>query len=291
MSSSPQRPTQPGSLRYRLREMREAAGLTQEQLAERLGWGDRTIVVKVENGSRGIKPPEVAQWADVCDRADLTAELLDLRSREATDRRSWTTRRGKNAAALQGEWDDRVRASKMMREVATAIIPGLLQTLDYAVARFEENNRFYGKAGSAQEAAETRMGRRAVLHEPGHRFEFIIDEDALRKPACSPGAMLEQLDWLAYTTTLPRVTIAIVPTRGARLPLLARDNFTILDDEVTTEMYAGEPEFEESELPWFHKAADELLALAATGEDARRLIAEAATWWRERREGGEDVQR
>ncbi len=48
-----------------LRELRDKAGLTQAQLASRLG-RTTTSVSKIELGHRGIEMPEIARWAAAC---------------------------------------------------------------------------------------------------------------------------------------------------------------------------------------------------------------------------------
>ena len=285
MSPSPQRPTQPGSLAWRLREMRRDAKLTQAQLAEGLGW-DRTAVVKVENGTRAVSKDEITEWARACGQDSAVPELTGLAAEEDAAHRLWTHRRGGGAVALQRDWDRLVRESKLFRNVELTIVPGLLQTPDYAAARMAENARFYGTAGDIGEAVAARMKRQDVLYEPGHTFQFLIMETVLRIPLCAPEAMIEQLDRLAQATMLPRVTLGIIPGSGAILSLAPQHSFAILDDAVIIETYASEVEAKAAEVPRFIQAADELAAEAVTGEEARRLIAQATAWWQERHQGG-----
>lgn len=53
-------------LAKRLRGIRRAAGLTQVDLARRLGMTHHTVVSKVENGQRGIGALELAAWCKAC---------------------------------------------------------------------------------------------------------------------------------------------------------------------------------------------------------------------------------
>jgi transcriptional regulator with XRE-family HTH domain len=49
-----------------LRDMRHQAGLTQQQLAQRLGHADASHVSRSENGRSGPKPELVGRWAAAC---------------------------------------------------------------------------------------------------------------------------------------------------------------------------------------------------------------------------------
>ena len=67
-------PTSLFTKRYRifreeLAKAREAAGLSQEQLAKRVGW-DRTYVSKIENGVRRV---DVVELITICDALGVDA--------------------------------------------------------------------------------------------------------------------------------------------------------------------------------------------------------------------------
>ena len=81
-----------GTTNYRallalLRSMRTEAGITQDQLAERLGRA-QTWVSKTELGERRIDLEELRQWSDALgvDVRDLVAEWLDKLARPSRQR-------------------------------------------------------------------------------------------------------------------------------------------------------------------------------------------------------------
>jgi transcriptional regulator with XRE-family HTH domain len=67
---------EPRSLGARLREAREARGLTQQQLSDRMGIA-RTTIVAIEKGIRRLKPKELLAFARLLDRS--VSELLQQR--------------------------------------------------------------------------------------------------------------------------------------------------------------------------------------------------------------------
>jgi transcriptional regulator with XRE-family HTH domain len=56
---------QPGGLTERLRALRHTSGLTQAELATRLGW-TRTKVPKLENGQQMPTKDDLSAWATAC---------------------------------------------------------------------------------------------------------------------------------------------------------------------------------------------------------------------------------
>jgi transcriptional regulator with XRE-family HTH domain len=64
------------TLRRRLLALREGAGLTQTQLAERLGVG-QSAVSKVERGDQYVDVLAFADWCRVCG-ADPSATLAEI---------------------------------------------------------------------------------------------------------------------------------------------------------------------------------------------------------------------
>lgn len=265
----------PDGLRDQLRAMREAAGLTGDQLAANLGWA-RSKVPKLENGPQKPSDEDVTAWVEACGRPDAAEELLSLLAESRTIRRQWRHQRRRGHAAIQEEYDRIVREATRIRDVETFAIPGLLQTHDYALCKIEEAVANHGfPANEVDKTLRARLKRRDVLFEGGRTFEFIITEAALRFLPCEPEVMLAQLRRLADDTTLPGVTLAIVPM-GRRLPVTPINEFLITDDATHLETHLGDVTLTGEESAVYARRADGLLAEAVTGDEARALIAAAA---------------
>ena len=280
MHPTDERLTRPGGLAERMFRMRKAAGLTGEQLAGALGWGvktGRTKISKIENGKQVPSAEDITAWAQAAGHPEQADDLLDLLADVQTVHTRWRRRLRGGQAALQEDMDRRTQAAKRIRNAEIAMIPGLLQTRDYARAVIAQAAGTYG-GGDVDAAADARIRRQDALYDRDKTFEFAISEPALRMLPCPPQVMLGQLDRLdrLLSTGLDNVTIAIIPM-GVELPRLPWSSFLMLDDEVTVETYGGKVEaHDEDQAARHERIFSELLAEAVTGDEARRLIAAAA---------------
>ncbi len=274
--------TQPGGLAYRLHGMRKAAGLTGDELAKRLGW-TRTKIPKIENGSQMPSREDIAQWVRACGQPDEVAdELAGMLAEGHAVHRQWKHELRRGHAAIQVDWDRMVRQASIFRCVEILVIPGWLQTPEYARYRALDAVANYGAAPEGVDAAvAARMQRQQVLYEAGRTFEFVVTEAALRIGAAPAMVMFGQLDRLQVLSQLPNITLGIIPL-GVNLPLLPQNGFTILDDHVLVETHAAEISVTDAEAQAYSRFADALMAEAVTGDDARHLCLSAAQWWQAR---------
>jgi uncharacterized protein DUF5753 len=77
-----------------------------------------------------------------------------------------------------------------------ATIPGLLQTAEYARARFAEGVLLFGTPNDVDYAVRTRMQRQELLYRRDKSFHFVLTEGALRYRRSSLEIQLAQLDRL-----------------------------------------------------------------------------------------------
>jgi transcriptional regulator with XRE-family HTH domain len=266
---------QPGGLAERLQRIRKAAGLTGDRLAAQLGW-PRSKVVKIENGRQMPSESDIKAWAEACGQQQAVSELLNLLSDAQTVYRQWRLGSGGHEA-LQAQYDTLVRSAHHIRNFQIMLIPGLLQTPDYARYRALEAVRLHAADPAGVEATvAARMRRREVLYDPGKTFEFVITEAALRYLLCPPQVMYEQLDRLMSVAGLANVTLGIIPP-GVELPVAPMVGFLMADDVTIVETFTSAITVAVRESPKYAQITDELMAEAVTGEEARRLIALAAS--------------
>jgi transcriptional regulator with XRE-family HTH domain len=272
--------TQPGGLAQRLRAMRKAAGLTGDQLAERLNWA-RSRIPKLENGHKMPSEQEIRAWVAACGQPDEVAnQLVALLGQGQVVNKQWRQRLRHGAVAAQGEWDTLLRQASVIRNFEIVAIPGLLQTAEYARYRMFEAVRNYGVAEDDVDAAvAARLRRQEVLYEPGRRFEFVVLEAALRFGAAPAAVMIGQLDRLSVLSALPNITLGVIPL-GVTLPTMPMNPFVIADDVAWLESHAPSRTARGDEADTYKRFADALMAEAATGDAARRLCMAAAEWWR-----------
>jgi transcriptional regulator with XRE-family HTH domain len=203
-----------------LRGRRERAGLSTFELAERLGWS-QSKVSKLETGRTRPAPADVAAWAKTCQADDATIDaLVDLAEDVATETASWRALYGSagGAAGRQATYKDLNDQALHIAIYQPAIVPGLVQTAEYARRVFELHGVPLPQVAAA---AAARIERQAVLYDQSKTIELIIAEAALRLRVTNPPAHVAQLDKIATMATLPNVSIGIVPwtAPAAALPL------------------------------------------------------------------------
>lgn len=213
-----------------LRRLRDLAGLTQRDMATALDVSQATIDRYEKGGPKGKPPswPMVGAWAqraaiagpDEALLRDMTADALE---EHALFRNLLTD----GLAAVQEETAAEEATARLVRNFNPWCVPGLLQTADYARHILRIANPTY--AGPRDEAVAVRMRRQGVLHDPQHRFEFVVTEWALR---LRPGPMQVQrvqLAQVASLASLPSVTFSVVPA-GVQMHALPRSNFILYEN-------------------------------------------------------------
>ena len=232
----------PGGLAERLSRLRKAAGLTGDQLAAALRWGEKTgrpKVSKIENGRQTPSEKDVRAWVAACGHPEQVNDLLDLLEDAQTTHTRWRRRLRGGHAAIQEDIDRRTREVKRIRNVEVTMIPGLLQTSGYARAIITQVAATYSTA-DVDAAVAARMRRQDVLYDRSKAFEFVITESALRLLPCPPQVMLGQLDRL-MSLDLDNVTLGIIPL-GVELELMPYNSFLMLDEDLTIETWTGKDE-------------------------------------------------
>ena len=193
-----------------LRGLRDGAGLTTYELAERLGWS-QARVTRIENTrTRRFAAVDVERWAQATGAPEqVRDELAGLVYEASTEARSWHISHRAGLAARQREMAEMERSATEILHFQPEAIPGLLQTEDYA-RRLLGFADITGKGG-IDAAVRERMKRQAILRKRGRRFEYILTEGALRYRPGPQHVMSEQLGKLIAAAALPAVTLSVIP--------------------------------------------------------------------------------
>jgi transcriptional regulator with XRE-family HTH domain len=204
-------------LRTELRKARQDAGLTQEQVAAAMDWS-LSKVIRIEAGSVGISTNDLKALLlhYQLDDPDRTRELVAL-ARAARERSWWSVYRDSAPPGLL-QLIGYEAASFIIRNFETLLVPGLLQTEDYAravIRPFEEG----ATAERVNTLVEIRMRRQEQLDrdDPPLLF-FILDEAVVRRLIGGKDVMRRQIRHLIEMADRPNVTIEIVPFRAGPHP-------------------------------------------------------------------------
>ena len=260
------------ALGKRLRELRQQADLSGRQLAELLSWPPSKIS-KLENGRQTPSDDDIRSWTRATkgesETEALLASLHTLEVQHAEWQRILRTglRPRQNELA---EWDQKTR---FFRAFEATVIPGLLQTAEYARARFAEGIRRLNLPNDINEAIQGRMKRQEILYRPDKRFHFVLTEAALRFRLCAPEVMLGQLDRLVSFSGLPNVRLGIIgfETHYATSPwhgFWVYDNDRVLVETFSAALDLRQPQ----EIELYGTAFEQLAAVASYGRSARGII-------------------
>ncbi len=209
----------------RLRQLRAEQGISREQAGEAIRASEWKIH-RLENGQVSFKERDIVDLLrlyGVTD-PDEVAALLTM-AREANEPGWW-----QHYSDVLPQWFrayvDLESTTTLIRTYQSQLVPGLLQTEDYARAVIG------GALGESPEEAERRVAlrvaRQMLLTRPGAPGLWaVVDEAVLRRPVGGPKVMRAQLERLIEATKLSNVTLQVLPFDAGVHQAMA-SSFTIL---------------------------------------------------------------
>lgn len=266
--------TSPEGLASHMRALRVRANLTGAQLAANLGWS-AFKVSRLENGRTLATAGDIEAWATACAAPEALPQLLDGLAHSSTVRLAWRHRLGGGQEPVQASYNELTAAAATIVMFETAVVPGVLQTADYATAVLQDVTANHGQdVADLDQAVAVRLQRGQLLYDPAKTFDLIVTEAVLLGSPAPPPAMIAQLDRLLNALDLSNVTLRVLPAR-AGVPFVPLNSFEIYDDDlVIVESIAGEEYHRgnEADAATYRRALERLRAAAVTGDEARALI-------------------
>ncbi|MGP2436781.1 helix-turn-helix domain-containing protein [Streptomyces sp. JW3] len=188
-----------------LRQQREAAGLTQQQLAD-LALMTRSHIAHIEAGRRLPSREDARRLDAALNTGNVLSSFLPEKEPAVADYFE---------AARQLE-----QQAVMIREYALSFIPGILQTEGYARAVL--GRRFPPVSAEERDRrVVTRLQRAKILDDPLTPVVWaLLDESVLHRRIGGPDVMAEQLDHLVQLGESGRVQVHVVPFAMGGYPLL-----------------------------------------------------------------------
>jgi uncharacterized protein DUF5753 len=166
--------------------------------------------------------------------------------------------------------------AESVRNFENVMIPGLLQTPEYARSMLGERLADITGVDDVDDAVAARMQRQQILYRSGKQFHVVITEAALRYLLCPPEVMAGQLDRLVALSTLTTVRIGVIPF-SVQLPVIPLQGFYIYDDRaVHVENFTAALQLTQpAEIAAYAKLFDQLAETARYGANARTVITRA----------------
>jgi transcriptional regulator with XRE-family HTH domain len=190
-----------------LRRARASAGLTQDQLADKIAYSN-SLVACVETGRRAPSADFAARADDALGTGGLLSRLQPFVRSEAYP--AWFR-----------DWVEMEREATTLRWFEPLLIPGLLQTEEYARAVLQAAHPA-STDDEVDRLVTARMDRQAILaREDPPLLWVIIDEGVLTRPVGGATVMQEQIDRLIVAAREPKVLFQVVSIGSGAHPGLA----------------------------------------------------------------------
>jgi transcriptional regulator with XRE-family HTH domain len=263
-----------------LRALRAETGLTGRELAARLGWA-HSKVSKLETGRQTATEDDLAAWAAACGREGVGADLVRRLAGLETTTQSWRRRLAAGHAPVQASHAAQEDAARHIRLFEPAIVPGIMQTPDYARAVLTDVASRHGSPVDIEAGVRERMRRQEVLYRPGRLLQALLWEPALYTMRAGRGVMVAQLDRLLGLIGMDTVSVGIVPL-AARVPVSPKHGFWVVESgtsrEVVVDTWHAELWLTDPDEVALYARTWALLDEAAVyGQRARAIVSRART--------------
>jgi hypothetical protein len=246
--------------------------MSGRQLAESLSW-PHSKVSKLENARQMPTDNDIRAWTHATGSETQTEALLASLHTIEIQHAEWQRVLRVGLRPHQNEIAELDVKTRFFRVFEATVIPGLLQTAEYARARLAQGAILFKVPNDIHEAVQARMKRQELLYRPDKRFHFVLTEAALRLRLCSPEVMLGQLDRLVTLSALPNVKLGIIDATtqyvvGPWHGFWLRDTRRVMVETFSAELNLAQPQ----EIELYGTIFDHFAAVASYGRSARSII-------------------
>ncbi|MGW2542658.1 helix-turn-helix domain-containing protein [Kitasatospora sp. NPDC001574] len=253
-----------------LRELRKASGKEAKAVARGAVMSPSKLS-KIETGKVSPTIVDVERILTAIAVSDeVKAEYMDAARAEATEATAWRLIRRLGHYRKQQQIKALDDSTQLLRVFQPSLVPGLLQTPEYARAVF-------GRRELSEEqlsrAVAARLARQQSLYDATKTLRFVMTEPVLRWRLVPAAMMAGQLDRIISASRLSHVDIRIVPLAAPQTDVPAH-SFVIRDDRMVTvetihaEVVVTDPRDTEA---YVHKF-DGFAARALSGDEMRRMV-------------------
>ncbi|MGW1676983.1 helix-turn-helix domain-containing protein [Saccharopolyspora sp. NPDC002376] len=260
-----------------LRRLREASGISREDAGYAIR-GSGSKISRLELGRVGFKERDVADLLTLYGVSDDTEResFLDLVRR--SNEPGWWHRYNDLMPSWFQDYVGLEESASRIQTYEIQFVPGLLQTERYARAVATQGRPEFTE-DELDRRVRLRMQRQKLFSQPkAPRVWAVIDESVLHRPIGGREVLREQIEFLLEATSLPAVTLQILPFELGRSG--AEGAFTVLrfaepelPDIVYLEhlcgaLYLDKPD----DVEVYSKASHRLAVDAQTPEQTRKTL-------------------
>lgn len=256
-----------------LHDLRQRQNLTTRVLADLID-SSAANISNWERADRLVSEERLVQLLDALEASDDERErLLGLRRQAVGPGQlvSGTPSIGDQLARLI----EHEQVARRVTDVAPLLIPGLLQTSDYARATLRGHR-------DVDTRVALRAGRRDILTRTRQPAELVafIDTEVLTRPIAPPDVIADQLRHLLKMTTLPNVTIQLASSTTPKYTPILAGPFIVLEFATATPIvhlehyWSSAFLWEEEDVRGFIDAAEEIRNVAMSTTESAEVLAE-----------------
>ncbi|MFR9732075.1 helix-turn-helix domain-containing protein [Saccharopolyspora sp. MS10] len=260
-----------------LRRLREASGISREDAGYEIR-GSGSKISRLELGRVGFKERDVADLLTLYGVTDETERGSFLELVRQSNRPGWWHRYSDLVPSWFQDYVGLEESASRIQTYEIQFVPGLLQTENYARA-IASQGRPEAVEDEVERRVRLRMHRQRLFTQPNApRLWAVIDESVLHRPIGGAEVLLEQIDHLLDITTLPSISLQVLPFDLGRSG--AEGAFTILrfaeqeiPDIVYLEHLSGALYLDKAEdVEIYSKVSHRLAVDAQTPEATRRTL-------------------
>src|ERR1700730_9971994 len=260
-----------------LRALRTDAGLTVEQLAERL-LCSTSKVSRMETGQRGASARDVRDLCDIYGIEDpVRREHLTTLAREGRGQAWWQPYDLPYATYIGLESE-----AISIADFEPGVFSGLLQTPAYARAVHEGTLTRLSPGAIDQQLEVRRIRQQILVREHPPRLPVILDEAVLHRVVGGPSAMRAQLEHVVAASEQSNITVQVLPYNVGAHPALD-STFIVLElpppvagvvyvEGLVGQIYLERPQ----DVQRYNQVFSHLASISLTPEDSVELMAKAS---------------
>ncbi|AFU01947.1 MULTISPECIES: helix-turn-helix domain-containing protein [Nocardia] len=190
-----------------LRKLRESKNITREAAGDAIR-GSHAKISRLELGRTGFKERDIRDLLTLYGVTDAEERQRFLELARQANEPGWWHRYSDLLPQWFGTYLGLEQAASKIRTYEAHLVPGLLQTPEYARAVVALG---YEDADTDRRV-QVRQRRQEILHRTDPPVVWaVIDEAALHRPVGGPRVQREQLEHLIELAQLPNVTVQVLP--------------------------------------------------------------------------------
>lgn len=249
----------------------ERAGLSGKRAAKILGWSE-SKVSRLLTGQFTVPETDIVAFLAICMVIGDDRDRL-LRLAREQNRSGWLQQHGSKLPEQLKTLVDHESKALEITGFEPLVVPGLLQTGDYARALLERTATV--PPAEVQDRVAARLARQNLFSRPQRpRCTFYLHEFALRLPVGDREVMSEQLHELLRVGVRSYITIRVIPAAfGAHAG--TSGSCRLME-------FASSSRWRTSRRRWLATSSKTLPRLPAIGEFSQRW--QIAPWTRDNRE-------